>query len=288
MSDNRADPADFQGLIVPMVTPFTATNTIDEKMFQQHLTFLAQHGVSRILLNGTNGEFYALLPEERMRLLDLARKHFSGLILFQAGAESLLQTQKQVAWGQDHGADAIIVLAPFYFADLPQQGLIDYFKTLSKDLTVPFLLYNFPRHTGNKLTAEILAQVEHFGVKDSDPDFSLTAATPHYYIGSDPRILEAYRAGAYGFVSGLSNCLPGPYVAMEEAFKQGDAAAVERCQETIWAICQGLAGKNEIARIKYGLSLQVPGYPTRVRLPFVGLDQAEITAVNETITEFRN
>ena len=63
-------PIDLSGLIVPVPTPFEESGAIDPRAFIEHLAFLAQHGVQRIMVNGTTAEFYSLLPDERKMLLN--------------------------------------------------------------------------------------------------------------------------------------------------------------------------------------------------------------------------
>ena len=270
---------DLSGLIVPVATPFADSFAVDRKMFIEHLEFLAKHGVSRILVNGTTGEFFSLVAEERKMLLKLSREYFPGLIIFQAGCDSLAMTQAEVGWAQDYGADAIMSLPPFYYADAPARGIVDYFNTLSKQTDLPFLLYNFPKHTQNPMTPEILSQIDHYGMKDSSANLSLIGSTPHYYVGGDDEILQACQNGAYGFVSGMSNCVPDIFTAMENAVGQ-DCEKAQHIQAEITRLGVHLNKENSIARIKYVLSKRIPGYPNTVRLPLVPLGDDEIAEMD--------
>ncbi|MBW8035807.1 MAG: hypothetical protein FVQ79_09305, partial [Planctomycetes bacterium] len=118
---------DLSGLVVPVTTPFSKSNEIDKRMFIEHLEMLSKQGVKRILVNGTTGEFFSLMPEERRMMLKLAREYFPGVIMFHAGYASLAETEKEARWGQEYGADAIVAITPYYLADLPGDGLVDYF-----------------------------------------------------------------------------------------------------------------------------------------------------------------
>jgi len=242
---------------------------IDESSLASHLDFLSGHGVKRILLNGTTAEFFSLLPAERRRLLMVARSNFDGEILFNTASDSLLQALDAVKWAEDEGADAVVAMLPYYYAGAPVEGLIGYLNCISQSTSLPVVLYNFTRHTGNPMSPEILESVEHFAIKDSSGDFSLIGASPCYLAGTSSRIVEAYRAGAKGFVSSVANFIPGLYVRLEGLLNCGDLRQAEELQAEINAIGAGMASSGEIAGIKRELSGLISGYPERVRLPLV-------------------
>jgi 4-hydroxy-tetrahydrodipicolinate synthase len=260
---------DLEGLVVPPTTPFDENMLIDERSLVAHLVFLAEHGVKRILLNGTTAEFFSLLPAERRRLLMLARSNFDGEILFNTASDSLLQALDAIKWAEDEGADAIVAMLPYYYANAPVEGLIDYLNRLSESTSLPMVLYNFTKHTGNPITPEILKAVDHVAIKDSSGDFSLIGATSCYLAGTSSRILEAYKAGAKGFVSSIANFIPELYVRLEDLLKCGDLMQVEDLQAEINVIRAGMASSNEIAGIKRELSMLIRDYPERVRLPLL-------------------
>lgn len=277
---------DLSGLIVPVLTPFTDSNRVDQEKFIEHLEFLAGHDARRVLINGTTGEFFSLAPDERKTMLTLARRYFPGVVVFQAGRESLAQTEREARWADEYGADAIMALPPYYFAGAPADGLVEYFNHLGRQLDIPLLIYNFPVHTNNPMTPDILRRVDHFGLKDSSGDLSLIPATPHYFVGADDKILEARRAGAHGFVSATSNVAPDRYVAMERALADEDASTAESLQLKIAEFRKNFVGPHSIARMKVALSRRVPGYPARVRLPLVPVADEEAASLAKLMDAF--
>lgn len=258
---------ELRGLIVPLLTPFDGEEGIERRAFAEHLDWLAQAGVRRVLVGGTTGEFFSLTAGERLDLLKLALEYFPGLILFQAGSTALATTL-ELAEGAEHlGADGIVCLPPFYFADAPDEGLLRYMRAVSERVSVPLMLYNFPRHTGVRFTRELLAQIEHFGMKDSSADLSLIASTPRYFIGGDPKIVASAREGAVGFVSGVANAAPGIYVELEHALAEEDWGKAEELQGRVKDLVEPLEPRHAIATIKRRLAGKLEGYPVRVRAP---------------------
>ncbi|MBU0677296.1 MAG: dihydrodipicolinate synthase family protein [Verrucomicrobia bacterium] len=258
---------DLSGLVVAVTTPFDSSLAIREQSFIEHLEMLAAAGVKRILVNGTTAEFFSLTPQERKITLEIARQYFPGVIILHSGSDSLAMTMDEAKRGEDFGADAVVALPPYYFADAPQEGLIEYFNTIGQNLEIPFLLYNFPRHTQNPLTPEILRRVEHFGIKDSARDFSLIEHTPHYFVGGDKHILDAYAKGACGWVSAQANHCPGMYVKLGQALVQKDGERAGDLQREIAEAYDSPSGGSNISTIKQVLAEKLPGYPANVRPP---------------------
>ena len=260
----------LKGLIVPVLTPFDDSGAIDQHAFIRHLEFLAHHGIHRIMVNGTTAEFYSLLPEERKTLLKLARRYFPGLIVLHAGGTGLAQNRIEVQWANEFGADAVAALPPIYPAGLSAQGIIDYFRALEAEAEVPFIIYNFPKHSGNPVTPETLKAVPHFAIKDSAQDLELMEHTPRYFIGSSTNIYEPVQQGAAGFVAATANVRPEIYAAMEMlvvAAKVGEAAVL---QEEIRTYSAPFS-TGGIPMLKQALARKLAGYPVNVRCPLTAL-----------------
>jgi dihydrodipicolinate synthase/N-acetylneuraminate lyase len=129
----------------------------------------------------------------------------------------------------------------------------------------------------------MLGRIDHFGMKDSSGDLSLAAATEHYYVGGDEKIVAAYKAGAYGFVSARANAFGRVFVELEAAIVEDDGRA-EAIQSEIVKLKNEMTSVNDIAKIKYAISKQLAGYPTRVRPPLIGLNEEE-KSVMDRISE---
>lgn len=261
----------IEGLIVPLTTPFDEENCICKKAFIDHLEWLSANGVSRILISGTTGEFFSMTADERIELIDIAKEYFPGMVMFQAGCESLIATTEMVKRAVRHGADVIMVLPPYYFFNAPEKGLIEYFKTVAGVCQVPFVLYNFPKHTGNTITSTILSQVPHAAIKDSSAECELIPFTSCFLVGSSTRIVQAVQMGAKGFVSSLANCFPKMYVELEKALKTSDYDQALKIQQEALVKRSLFEGKSEISQLKNILASAVEGYPERVRLPLINL-----------------
>jgi 4-hydroxy-tetrahydrodipicolinate synthase len=253
---------ELKGLVVPVPTPFAESGAIDFGAFLAHLDWLAECGVSNLLVNGTTGEFFSLMPAEQLQMLQVARENWEGVVIFHTGSSVLFQCMEAARAAEGEGADFVAALPPFYFAGAPAAGLIRWFNELAESTALPLILYNFPKHTGNPLTTEILAQVPHYGMKDSSADLSLVPATPRYFVGGDRKISAAYAAGAKGFVSAAANIEPLPYLRIEQDQSPENQTVVD-------AVNARANGPFAIAKIKQALSEIIPGYPSHIRPPLM-------------------
>jgi len=258
----------LKGLVVPVLTPFKESGEIDRDALVRHLEFLAQHGVNRIMVNGTTGEFHSLLPRERKMLLKLTRRRFSGVIVLHAGGCGLAQNITEVRWASRFGADAVAALPPIYPADLSDAGIIEYFRALEAETDVPFILYNFPKHCGNAITSKILKAVPHAALKDSAKDLELIGHTPKYFVGSSTDIFEPVRQGAAGFVAATANVRPELYSDFEALLAAARSEEAAVMQEEVRAYSMPFS-PGGVPLLKQALSRVLPGYPVHVRCPLM-------------------
>lgn len=257
---------ELKGLIVPVLTPFKDSGAVDEGAFIRHLEFLMGHGVRRIMVNGTTAEFHSLLPKERKRLMKLARRHFPDFIVLHACGLELAQRKAEVRWAGELGADAVATLPPIYPAGISAAGIIEYLQALEAEAEMPFILYNFPKHSGNAITPEILKAVPHAALKDSAQNLELMEHTPKYFIGSSSHVFEPVRQGAAGFVSATANVRPELYTAFETLLAGARIEEAAVMQEEVQAYSASLSAGG-VPLLKQTLARKLPGYPAHVRLP---------------------
>jgi len=142
--------------------------------------------------------------------------------------------------------------------NLSEQQLVDCFNEIAESVELPMLLYNFVKHTNNAITAEIAKQVKQVGIKDSSGDYTLIAATDHYFAGSSKNMVAGYQVGACGFVSAQANHIPELYVELERLLSKGDMENALKLQDDIRCVCAEVSKPNEIMAIKIRLSKIIP------------------------------
>lgn len=163
------------GVIAPTVTPFRADGSLDRDAVGENAAFLVEKGVTAVVPCGTVGEFASLTLEEREQVLEQTVRAVAGkaAVIAHVSAtdhESMLRLARHAA---RHGADALLVLPPYYFK-LDADELFAFYVRLHRELPLPFLVYNNPATTGMSISEEHLERLielpRFVGVKEGHPD----------------------------------------------------------------------------------------------------------------------
>ncbi|HXX39463.1 MAG TPA: dihydrodipicolinate synthase family protein [bacterium] len=212
----------IHGVMAPILTPFDQELAIAHDLFAAHARHLLATGCAGLAPFGTTGEALSVGIEERITALDRLieagidpRKLIPG-----TGLTNLPDTIRLTRHAVDHGCAGTLVLPPFYFKDVSDDGLFAYFARLvesiaSDDLRV--YLYHIPQvsHVGfsielvQRLHAAFPARI--VGIKDSSGDWGntrrLLTEVPGFivYPGSEMPLLEALSLGGPGCITATAN-----------------------------------------------------------------------------------
>jgi 4-hydroxy-tetrahydrodipicolinate synthase len=233
------------GLVVPLVTPMERPGVPSAEAAAPLLRAMADAGVRRLMLLGSNGEG-PLLRADRIpgyvtglvkRWRDLVDDGVVLVNVTAAGTDEVLQRAEGVA----DGADALVLSPPTYFRHRPDEVVAHYAALAGAGL--PVVAYNAPRYatplTGPTV-AGLVALPHVVGVKDSSGDPALLASliaaagrrTDFTVSQGDERgLAAALRAGAGGIVPGTANLSPRLALAMVAAHEAGDGAELDRLQD---------------------------------------------------------
>lgn len=227
----------FHGIFPAALTMFDKANGLDEDLTARHWDWLIRQGVDGLVITGTSGEFIALENAERLRLFRLAREVNRGRVplIFGSGHYSTRLTIEMSVAAQELGADAIIVILPYYQKP-PKPAVIQHYRDLRKAVNLPVMLYNNPANTAcADLTPREVAQLVEEDVLHMVKSTYESVVPVHdlsYLAGDRMRIFygsfqaafEALVAGAHGWISGVLNIVPKAARAMYDAAQANDAA----------------------------------------------------------------
>lgn len=287
----------IQGPVFAMVTPFDAGGDVDFGALDDYLRFLSEHGVRNIAVNGTTGEFASLTLPERMLMVERCRKAFNGTIVNHISSCSSRDCRMLLDHSRDR-ADAVLLLPPFYYANVEEAGCLAFMREVLAQNTMPAFLYNFPEHTQFRISPEMLrllsAEFESLvGIKDSGGDLRVSRAYKQaaprlqVFVGSDRWALEVLKMGLDGSVTGCGNPVPEFPAALHARFVSGDVEAAARAQQAFdrWTDFREALPINHLSVTKAGLAARIPNFPPYVRPPFVTADPASIERVREALKE---
>lgn len=275
-------------------TPFDANGEIRLSAFCDFLTFISARGVEGVVVNGTTGEFPSLDADERQKLYTTARVNFSGAIVNNISSANAREANALARHSSD--ADALLILPPYYFANVSDEGVIDFFREALAGIEAPVFLYNFPRHVKLVLTPALVEQIMTacpmiVGVKDSSGDldvasaFKKLAGVRQVFVGKDTKALAALDAGLDGSITGAGNPFPEFLVGIRRAWAARDSALAQRLQQEfdLWNAFRAAHKFDEPALVKAALARRLPGYPVHVRPPLRALNAQDNAALDDIL-----
>src|SRR5690349_24318532 len=154
----RADPASLRGSIAPVVTPFTQDGQLDTEGLRRLIGWQLDSGSHGISLGGSTGEPSAQTTQERIAAMAEAAGVIADRVPFLPGTGSarLDETLELTAAAAGLGADAALVITPYY-ARPTQEGLFRWYATVAgQNQDLPIVFYNVPSLTACGLDTENL------------------------------------------------------------------------------------------------------------------------------------
>lgn len=287
--------AEIRGIISAMLTPFTSdVGPVDYEWLPGYLRFLEDGGIHGVLALGTTGEGPSMSTAERERVMDIVLASRGGLaVIAGTGCAALTETIALSNYALDRGADAVLVMPPFYIKGPSEIGIINYYRALCDALPADakVLLYNIPQVTGVPITPAIIdglleshgAQI--FGLKDSsgswDNSKMLIDRYPglRVFTGSDKLISRALAGGAAGALTALSSAFPRVARAVYDAHHEGGDVAAAQARLT--ALRDLVDPVNTPPALKAALAWTSDLPETQVRLPLTPLSNEEAARLRE-------
>ena len=289
---------EIKGIIPPILTPMFDDESVNEQELRHQVNRMIEAGAHGIFAFGTNGESYALSPEEKERVLKTAVEETKGRVPVYAGSGCVTtaETVRMSKMSQDLGADVLSVIVP-WFAAANQDELYAHYMEVAAAVDLPIVLYNIPARTGNALAPATVARLAKdapniVGVKDSSGNFD----NMKQYIertrdlgkdfsvlsGNDSLILPALVFGGVGGIAGCANVFPHTMVEIYTAFAAGDMERAMKVQDSIriFRNCFRYGNPNTIIKIAAGL-LGNPVGPCRK--PFCQLSDEGMAELKKTL-----
>jgi len=231
--------SDLKGICVPICTPFDKSgDRVDEGALAAQVDRMLEAGVHIVLSCGGTGEFAYLTEPERRRVHELVGKQVRGKAGFivHASAISTRDTIENAKVAQDLGADALMILPP-YFEGPTMDGVLWHYEHVARAVKAPIVVYNIPQNTNRDVTPPLFARLMQIDniryIKDSTGDLTriqqLVATGGKVFNGGDTLAYAALAAGCAGCIWGGVNAMPREAVQLYDlvaAGKLAEAAAL--------------------------------------------------------------
>ena len=215
----------FPGLNLAVTTPFDADGRVDLHRLEAHLERYLEAGVDGVVLSSGTGMHVYLSREESDALVARGAKILAGRarVIVQTSALMVEDVVARTRHAADCGADAVMVLPPFFEGPTDDEGVLGFYAAAEGGL--PIIGYNVPQAVGVGISPALLgrlAEIPNFcTVKDSSGDLAAQAElirTGHPVMnGADPLSPYALFAGASGLIWGGANFAPRLSVSLVRA-----------------------------------------------------------------------
>ncbi len=152
----------LHGIIPIAVTPFHEDGRVDFESQRRLVRHLISQGVHGLALFGNASEGYALTQAEREELMTIILQEVNGRVpvVVSTGHTGTLAAVEISRAAEKAGADALMVLPPYYFKP-DSQGVYDYFAAISKAVTIPIMVQDAPLMTQIAMPAALLARMSN-------------------------------------------------------------------------------------------------------------------------------
>lgn len=287
---------EIKGVIVPLLTPMNADETINEKELRNQVNHQIESGIHALFPLGTNGEAYILSREEKEQVLKIVVDEAKGRVPVYGGTGcvSTKETIELSLKAKEIGIDVLSIITPS-FAAASQDELYEHYKEVAEAVDLPIVLYNIPARTGNALapaTVEKLSKIPNIvGVKDSSGNFDnmlqyieKTRYRKDFAVlsGNDSLILWCLLAGGRGGIAGCANVFPSTMASIYDTFIAGNLEKAREIQDSIRSFRDCFKFGNPNTIVKTAVSLL--GYPVgKCRKPFCQVPEAGIEAIKKVL-----
>ena len=204
-------PSPFQGLWLPLITPFDDAGQVDHPRLAgltQHYS-QAQQGLSGLVVCGSTGEAASLTDQEQQAVLATVLAHTTLPVVMGLSGYHLGHTLERVAALAPYPLAGWLVPAPHYIRP-SQAGLQGWFERIADQARAPLIVYDIPYRTGSTLSlTTLLALAEHpriQAIKDCGGDPAKTQALIEdgrlqVLAGEDAQIFTTLTLGGHGAIA---------------------------------------------------------------------------------------
>lgn len=286
----------FKGCGTAIATPFNESG-VNYKVFKDMIENQIKEGVDSIIVCGTTGEASTMTEAERKEtikfVVDTVNKRIP--VIAGTGSNNTLSAIEMTKYAESVGVDGALVVTPYY-NKTTQKGLIEHYKAIASNTTLPIIMYSVPSRTGVNILPETcleLSKIDNIvAIKEASGNISQVAKIASLcgdnlsiYSGNDDQIVPILSIGGIGVISVLSNIEPKFTHQMVYDYFGGNIEEAKRKQLVSLNLIESLFSEVNPIPVKAGLN--IIGYNYGVpRLPLVEMSEDKKANLKKAIEEF--
>lgn len=275
----------FSGSAVALITPFNKDKSINYEKMDELIEMHCGNGTAAIVVCGTTGEAATLSETEQLSCIQFAVERVKGRVPVIAGTglnctRAAVERSKRA---EQCGADGLLIVTPYY-NKCTQEGLVNHYKFIAKEMKIPLILYSVASRTGVNIEPETVAilykEIENvIAIKEASGNISqvakimnLTDGKMTVYSGNDDQTVPVLSLGGKGVISVLANIVPRYTQEMCQKFFRGDLSGSRQMQVKAMPLIESLF--SEVNPIPVKKAMQLIGMDSgELRLPLTEMSQ---------------
>lgn len=285
----------ISGVLAAIATPFTSSGEPDIDRFVAHGEWLLDEGCNGLNVLGTTGEANSQSSKMRAFLMRSAAESTlrRGALMVGTGTPSVDETIELTRLAAELKFDAALLLPPYYYKGVSDDGLFDYFDKVIRAVgttDIGIYLYNFPQMTGLTFSRELVERLleafpQHMqGMKDSSGDLEYTSKMADafgdrfdVFPGSEGPLPDAIERGYAGCISASVNATAR---IAARVWRQRDSVAAADIAE-LRELRDGIASVPMVAAVKTLIATRTgdDGW-RRVLPPLIQLNEQELRTID--------
>jgi 4-hydroxy-tetrahydrodipicolinate synthase len=284
----RSDPAALRGSFAALITPFTDDGELDLPALTGLARWQLAAGSHGLSVGGSTAEPGSQTSEERAAAIRAVGAVCADRIPFlpATGSLSREETMRLTAEADEAGADAVLIVTPYY-ARPTQQGLYEWYGAIASEFPrLPIVVYNVPSRTAVDISPETVLRLRKsfdniVGIKETTRDFEhfshvLNLCGPDFMVWSGIELLALplLALGGAGFISALTNIAPHSLAQMYENWTAGELRTAQQIHYALHPLAELLFVETNPAPAKWVLRRQGRLPSSNVRPPLVALTEA--------------
>ena len=251
----------FRGILPALVSPVSEDGEVLVGETERLVKWQMSEGVNGFYICGSTGEGLLLKKETRKKLLEVVLDAVQGKVpvITHVGAIDLPTTLELAVHAREAGAAAVSSIPPIYF-QYGEKEVIEYYKQIAAAAEIPLVMYGVGL-ANTKLTVSLveeLMKVENIiGIKWTYPDYysmgllkNINGGNINVINGPDEMLVCGLAIGADAGIGTTYNVMPGLFVKLYDAYRNGRVERAKTLQQTINRVITVLIQYHAIASTK--------------------------------------
>ncbi len=286
------------GAMTALITPFK-DGKLDEIGYEKLIKRQIANGIDAVVPVGTTGESATLTHDEHRICIEIAVntcKNTGVKVLAGAGSNATHEAVGLAKFAQDHGADGILSVAPYYNKPT-QEGLYRHYKAIASSVEIPVLLYNVPGRVGVDIQPctvfRLFKECENvYGVKEATGSIErcvdLLAHEPDLSVisGEDAINYPILSNGGKGVISVTANLLPDEISNLTHFALKGEFARAKAINDDLYAVNKIMFCESNPIPVKAAMYISGLISSLEYRLPLCEPSAENLKKIEQTIKQY--